>query len=517
MSSIALSPLKADDVRRSIADSLSRMISTFTGVLKAKIDLKTLSALFNSIPLKSVRNNAYIPSTFYNWYCAVEYWDFNIFKSILFGKRWHLHPFHKSKTNDDFDQFRHLIQQEIITMFKSNLFEASGKGSSYGGDQFNSKFDFFLECYKVYYGTLSPKQRRLLSVDSFTKALSSHSVFNHKDYRNHRPSNFGNFLSKATSIDSKAIVGIITNFHTWLKSELISKVQYKSIWEKARAFIIDKGLIKPTISDPSITKPINGLRKSIILKDFYINFQLISKTSILTTPGFINHISDLGFDGHHGFSYYVKKASAISQKNYKMFSFPGENAVKAGNSPIAKGNKLDFLTRKHSYDWSDIDNGKLFISDSSNVGVPSFVKELMSLAQDHRVLSVKPNKRHSKLLELAQEYFPKELISTELGVYLIKGNHFTSGHIDILLLVNGILYVCDYKPHNKVVPTYNPDTNTIATGSILLDTIPQNVGYIRALSQEFGIDVKNIVGISFNKEGINENKSGKWGIIRWNI
>ncbi len=85
------------------------------------------------------------------------------------------------------------------------------------------------------------------------------------------------------------------------------------------------------------------------------------------------------------------------------------------------------------------------------------------------------------------------VIGSEIPVYLDSiENKELFGHIDLLLIIDKTLYVCDYKPDERPLSLYRPSTSFI-------NSIPQVVSYALILKKNYKIE--NILCITFNKKG----------------
>jgi len=83
-------------------------------------------------------------------------------------------------------------------------------------------------------------------------------------------------------------------------------------------------------------------------------------------------------------------------------------------------------------------------------------------------------------------------IGTEIPVWSLFNDQYLTGHIDLILFIDDIIYVVDYKPEET------PHITSRISYSFIR-SIPQVSSYALILEREFGI--KNIKCITFNKEG----------------
>ncbi len=83
-------------------------------------------------------------------------------------------------------------------------------------------------------------------------------------------------------------------------------------------------------------------------------------------------------------------------------------------------------------------------------------------------------------------------IGTEIPVWSLFIDKYLTGHIDLILCINDIIYVVDYKPEET------PHISSRISYSFIR-SIPQVSSYALVLEREFSI--KNIKCITFNKEG----------------
>ena len=84
-------------------------------------------------------------------------------------------------------------------------------------------------------------------------------------------------------------------------------------------------------------------------------------------------------------------------------------------------------------------------------------------------------------------------IGMEIPIWMWHDDHYLTGHIDLILFIDGILYVCDYKPEET------PKAATTQLSFSFMRSIPQVASYALVLKSEFKI--KEIKCITFNKHG----------------
>jgi len=84
-------------------------------------------------------------------------------------------------------------------------------------------------------------------------------------------------------------------------------------------------------------------------------------------------------------------------------------------------------------------------------------------------------------------------IATEIPIYRKYSDEFLTGHIDLLMIIDDILYVCDYKPRTSPHPNANPSVSFI-------NSIPQIACYGLILKKNYGIN--KLFCVTFNKLGI---------------
>ena len=81
----------------------------------------------------------------------------------------------------------------------------------------------------------------------------------------------------------------------------------------------------------------------------------------------------------------------------------------------------------------------------------------------------------------------------EIPIWMWYIDHYLTGHIDLILFINDIIYVCDYKPEETPIP------ETTRLPYSFMRSIPQVASYALVLKNLFNID--NIMCITFNKSG----------------
>ncbi len=71
-------------------------------------------------------------------------------------------------------------------------------------------------------------------------------------------------------------------------------------------------------------------------------------------------------------------------------------------------------------------------------------------------------------------------------------DHYLTGHIDLIVVIEGTIFVCDYKPEE----TPNPETTRLSYS--FMRSIPQVASYALVLKKLYNID--DIMCITFNKK-----------------
>ncbi len=81
----------------------------------------------------------------------------------------------------------------------------------------------------------------------------------------------------------------------------------------------------------------------------------------------------------------------------------------------------------------------------------------------------------------------------EIPIWMWHKDHYLTGHIDLILVMDDIIYVCDYKPEE----THIPETTRLSYS--FMRSIPQVASYALVLKKLF--DIYDIMCITFNKKG----------------
>ena len=84
-------------------------------------------------------------------------------------------------------------------------------------------------------------------------------------------------------------------------------------------------------------------------------------------------------------------------------------------------------------------------------------------------------------------------IGMEIPIWMWHVDHYLTGHIDLILVVDDIIYVCDYKPEET------PSIETKRLSYSFMRSIPQVASYALVLKKLFGLE--KILCITFNKKG----------------
>jgi len=83
-------------------------------------------------------------------------------------------------------------------------------------------------------------------------------------------------------------------------------------------------------------------------------------------------------------------------------------------------------------------------------------------------------------------------IASEIPVYHEYNKKFLIGHIDVLLVIDDFIYVCDYKPRASPHPNANPCMSFI-------NSVPQVASYGLVIKEKLKLD--KVLCVSFNKLG----------------
>jgi hypothetical protein len=83
-------------------------------------------------------------------------------------------------------------------------------------------------------------------------------------------------------------------------------------------------------------------------------------------------------------------------------------------------------------------------------------------------------------------------IASEIPIYREYNKKFLIGHIDVLLVIDDFIYVCDYKPRTSPHPNANPCMSFI-------NSVPQVASYGLVIKRKLKLD--KVLCISFNKLG----------------
>ncbi len=84
------------------------------------------------------------------------------------------------------------------------------------------------------------------------------------------------------------------------------------------------------------------------------------------------------------------------------------------------------------------------------------------------------------------------VLAVEVPAWYRAGSEMIGGYIDLVLVKDGKIYICDYKPGLD----YNLDPSKMHDS--FLNAIPQVAGYAIAFKDMFGLDVECVI---FNEDG----------------
>ena len=84
-------------------------------------------------------------------------------------------------------------------------------------------------------------------------------------------------------------------------------------------------------------------------------------------------------------------------------------------------------------------------------------------------------------------------ICMEIPIWMWYKSHYLTGHIDLILVIDDVIYVCDYKPEETPIP------ETTRLSYSFMRSIPQVASYALVLKKLYDID--DIMCITFNKKG----------------
>jgi len=148
-----------------------------------------------------------------------------------------------------------------------------------------------------------------------------------------------------------------------------------------------------------------------------------------------------------------------------------------------------------SYSLNQIDNGKIVSVDSTTTGLHRSIQLLLELSErskykESSLLSpVSKLPTHPAVLDNILRK-TRDTIIKEMPIWRIHDNKLLTGHIDLVMIVDGIMYVCDYKPGDSA------DPQSSQWSKHFLNSIPQVSFYGKLMKSVFGI--KEVRCITFS-------------------
>ncbi len=230
-----------------------------------------------------------------------------------------------------------------------------------------------------------------------------------------------------------------------------------------------------------------------ILESFYINPDMVeyleSKgfSKIFTTK--LSEAIALGGNFHFSAKSYERSHPYDYMRSSRFY-----RRVNVGGKDIDREAKQDKANEL-------IDNGKITWIKPDGSGL-SQIKKLIQFAKSfdtklkaQLIPIFTQDDGHAIVADAAANQLANEFVGSEIPLYRKNGVKLVTGHLDILLLIDGVLYVCDYKPDGS------PDPYTSKISYSFLDSIPQVAAYSKIFRLAYGIKINEIKCVTFNKDG----------------
>ena len=177
-----------------------------------------------------------------------------------------------------------------------------------------------------------------------------------------------------------------------------------------------------------------------------------------------------------------------------------DNYLRASDAykQISVGGSDQNLADKRKVITDRIKSGEIINIDSNSPVSSKLVpiRELIRIVNNYKGDKLAPVSKwpsHSGIAEDVERELSNYIVSTEPPIWSKTGSKLVTGHPDIILVIDGVLYICDYKPDG----TPNPLTTELKKSFI--ESIPQLAVYSKILKAKYGI--KEIRCVTFNKEG----------------
>lgn len=186
---------------------------------------------------------------------------------------------------------------------------------------------------------------------------------------------------------------------------------------------------------------------------------------------------------------------------YKLGNFPEEILEGYHEFPrISKfNNQFRFIKNreKRAFIKKMISKGFIKVIDPSDCYADKSVRYLIEFSKNKyytpsEIYPSHGSPRHESVLNMILEKDPYS-IGMEIPIWIWHEDHFLTGHIDLILYIDGIIYICDYKPEET------PNTDTTRLSYSFMRSVPQVASYALVLKYLFGIE--GIKCVTFNKKG----------------
>jgi hypothetical protein len=186
---------------------------------------------------------------------------------------------------------------------------------------------------------------------------------------------------------------------------------------------------------------------------------------------------------------------------YCLGSFPEEILEGYHEYPrISKfNNQFRYINKKEkrAFIKKMVNDGTITVIEPSNQQINKSIRYLIELSKNKHyspseLYASHGSPSHESVLKKIFEFDPNS-IGIEIPIWLWHTDHFLTGHIDLILLIKGVVIVCDYKPEET------PDVDTTRLSYSFMRSIPQVASYALVLKK--ACDIKEIGCITFNKKG----------------
>lgn len=186
---------------------------------------------------------------------------------------------------------------------------------------------------------------------------------------------------------------------------------------------------------------------------------------------------------------------------YKLGTFPEEILEGYHEYPrISRFNQqFRFISdeKKRFFIKEMISNKLIKVIDSKGSKIHNSVENLIELSKNKyynpsEIYNTHNSPGHEFILNKILEREPNS-VGMEIPIWMWHKDHYLTGHIDLILVIDDIIYICDYKPEET------PILQTTRLSYSFMRSIPQVASYALVLKKLF--EINDIKCITFNKKG----------------